>query len=313
MKLKNKIYTLLSVFTLVGLTHSLTLKELNASLTAPTTYAIGFNGTSYLPATGSGLQSSVALFERTADGVYYNYYHRFRDTRLNPNHILPAGSGMHSNPENYHLPTGLDITMQFNRSNTNWTIATPYNGYYNTDTKIGSTNAVGTILNKTYLEFDNQTNKNYLLYLDYSSTSTIFVSMQYNSLPLGSYNLYLYSTNDSIHSVYLPSYTNVKLFNSSTNTARYFDAWYLQDLGVSDSYNVGIDAGELIGYDDGYADGLGNNPNILLNGFQAMVGILVNFMLMIVNLEVFGVSLINVFSILALFVGIVWILKIIRG
>jgi hypothetical protein len=48
MKLKNKIYTLLSVFTLVGLTHSLTLKELNASLTPPTTYNINYNsGTTF--------------------------------------------------------------------------------------------------------------------------------------------------------------------------------------------------------------------------------------------------------------------------
>jgi hypothetical protein len=89
--------------------------------------------------------------------------------------------------------------------------------------------------------------------------------------------------------------------------------WYLQDLGVSAAYNAGFDAGEITGYDVGYATGLGNNPNILLNGFQAMVGILVNFFLMIVNLEVFGVSISSVFAIIVIFVGIIWTLKIIRG
>jgi hypothetical protein len=93
-----------------------------------------------------------------------------------------------------------------------------------------------------------------------------------------------------------------------TSGARYFDAWYLQDLGVSSSYDAGYDAGIDIGYGQGQDD-----ADLLITGFQAMVGILVNFVLMIVNLEVFGVSILSVFSILALFVGVIWILKIIRG
>jgi hypothetical protein len=34
---------------------------------------------------------------------------------------------------------------------------------------------------------------------------------------------------------------------------------------------------------------------------------------MILNLEVFNVSIMSVFGILALFVGVIWILKIVRG
>jgi hypothetical protein len=310
MKLKNKIYTLLSVFTLVGLTHSLTLKELNASLTAPTTYAIGFNGTSYTGPNGAS-PTSVALFERTADGIYYNYYHRFRDTRLNPNHLNPAGSGMHSNPTNYDLPTGLDITMQFNRSNTNWTIATPYNGYYNTDTKIGSDSTVGAISFKTFLSFDNQTNKNYSIYFDHSSTSQYsYFILNINDLIYGDNgSVYTPFNGSSLTRIFLPSYSNISFYSNFSADAYYFDAWYLEDLGVSDAYNAGYYQGDV----DGYSDGLNNNPNILLNGFQAMVGILVNFMLMILNLEVFNVSIMSVFGILALFVGVIWILKIVRG
>jgi hypothetical protein len=44
-----------------------------------------------------------------------------------------------------------------------------------------------------------------------------------------------------------------------------------------------------------------------------MIGILVNFFLMIVNLEVFGVSILSVFSVIVFFVGIIWFLKILRG
>ena len=102
-------------------------------------------------------------------------------------------------------------------------------------------------------------------------------------------------------------------YYSGTSAQRMLSAWYLKDLGVSTAYEEGFDAGYLDGEIDGYADGLGNNPNVLLNGFQAMVGILVNFMLLILNLNVFGVSILSVFSIVALFVGFIWILKIIRG
>jgi hypothetical protein len=290
MKLKNKIYTLLSVFTLVGLTHSFTLKDLNASLTAPASYDYSY--------TYDGLFSyelnvlpTLVFYERTADGIYYNYSSTFE------------------------LINGLEITQTFNRSNTSWTFISG-DGYIPTDTKIGSDNTIGTITRKWSMKYDNQTSKDYLLYLDHSSSPAGNVSLRFIH---NSTSVYTYQS-DAVLSfptefikVIIPSFSSLEIFTNSTLNTRYFDAWYLKDLGVSASYDAGVDAGELIGYDDGYADGLGNNPNVLLNGFQAMVGILVNFMLMIVNLEVFGVSLINVFSILALFVGIVWILKIIRG
>ena len=311
MKFKNKIYTLLSIFTLVGLTHSFTLKDLNASLTAPASYDISFNGTSYTSSNGSS-PTSVALFERTADGAYYNYYHRFRDTRLNPNHTLPAGSGMHSNPANYDLPIGLDITMEFNRSNTNWTIATPYNGYYNTDTKIGSDNNVGSLILAKYdFIFNNQTNRDYYLFFDGSSTGRDYnvISFTNNISDGWYYQSFQRLGYTQLSKIFLPAYTQLQFWTQETTGQIYFDAWYLKDLGQSGSYDVGY----FDGFDQGYADGLGNNPNILLTGFQAMVGILVNLALMIANLEVFGVSLMGIFAIVVLFTGIVWTLKLIRG
>jgi hypothetical protein len=296
MKFKNKIFTLLSVFTLVGLTNSFTLKDLNAALTAPASFDINYRYNSVDDDTfGLGTTSWPTYFPtytRTADGVYYNY------------------SLTIDNSDTSILPLGLEITMTFNRSNSLW-----YSfggGYLPDNTKIGSDNSVGSIADKLVLTFNNQTNKDYRLSVDFSSTTSqttflnLFYNIQYN------YNSGLLFTT-ALRTFYIPSFTQLDLKASATNAAYYFDAWYLQDLGQSDSYDIGYYDGYDQGDLEGYADGLGNNPNILLNGFQAMVGILINIMLMILNLEVFGVSISSIFAILALFVGVIWILKIVRG
>jgi hypothetical protein len=280
-----------------------------ASLTAPASYDIGFNGISYTGINGAS-PTSVALFERTADGVYYNYYHRFRDTRLNPNHTLPAGHGMHS-LSTYNLPTGLDITMEFNRSNTDWTIATPYNGYYNTDTKIGSNNSVGSISNKIYLNFNNQTNKNYYLYLDVSSTAANrYANYRIDNLLVGGiFDQLLLAGSNNLNRLYIPSYSSIILNYNSSSDQLYFDAWYLKDLGVSASYDAGYEVGE----DDGYQDGLNNNPNVLINAAESLIGMFVNFIFIIFSLEIFGISILSIVGVLFGIVAIVWILKTIRG
>jgi hypothetical protein len=301
MKTKNKIFTLLGVFTLVGLTHSFTLKDLNAALTAPASYHLNYQYDALYEETfvlgSTSLGTFAPIYTRTTDGAYYNY------------------STIIDNNASSILPLGLEITMSFNRSNTNWFSIT--GGYLPADTKIGSTNGVGTIFNKTYVKFDNQTNKDYYLYFDISSNAQfgnyqVVYNTQYlvnNSTDL----FYTGTTNSTFLQFLIPSYYSFEIYRLSTTAATYLDSWYLKDLGVSDSYDAGYDAGYEQGDIDGYEDGLGNNPNVLLSGFQAMVGILVNFMLMILNLEVFGVSIMSVFGILALFVGVIWILKIVRG
>ena len=305
MKLKNKIYTLLSVFTLVGLTHSLTLKDLNAALTAPASYDINYQYNSSLSrfVIGSTSLGTIApLYTLTADGAYNNY----------------SATLTSSSNSGGILPEGLDITMTYNRSNTSWQGVgpTPFQLWRPNDTKIGSNSSVGVIIDKVKLIFDNQTSKDYYLYLDLTTTNnTIVYEIKYNTNNYSALydRVLLYTNVGSFIKWVIPSFSQLTLGHESTDIPSYFDAWYLKDLGVSASYDAGYDAGYDIGEADGYEDGLGNNPNILLSGFQAMVGILVNFMLMIINLEVFGVSILSVFSILALFVGVIWILKIIRG
>jgi hypothetical protein len=282
--------TVITLLTAVSSFSFLQPIETQAALTAPTSYDYRYHYSSsagyFVYGTFSTPWVNVPLYSRTADGVYYNYSTTFEPV------------------------SGLIIDQTFNRSNTSWNDMG--GGYRATDTKIGSDNSVGSVLNKIYFEFDNQTNKDYSLFYDYSSTPADRpFRIEYNS---NRYSNYIVPLRLSlIESIFIPSYTNVKLFFSTSSDTMYFDAWYLKDLGVSASFNNGYNAGELDGYNDGYLDGLQNNPNILLNGFEKLVGMIVNFTLMIFTLEVFDISLLSILAILVSIMSVVWILKAVRG
>jgi len=294
MKIKNKIFTLLSVFTLVGLSHSLTLQDLNAALSAPASYDLNYQYDAVYEETfvlgTSSIGDRNVIYTRTTDSSYYNY------TTTISNDI----------PSLDIVPEGLSITMIFNRSNTNWFSIT--GGYLPSDSKIGSDNSVGSVINKYYFSFNNQTNKNYKLFIDLSSSSNnlsndlIIDSIVYVSN--STFDRFFVANTSNLVNLYLPSFTNVEFRARTESTARYFDAWYLKDLGVSDAFDAGYDAGSI---------NANENADLLVTGFTAMVGILVNFVLMIVNLEVLGVSILGIFSIILLFTTIVWVLKLIRG
>jgi hypothetical protein len=295
MKINKKLPILLGVITLSYISTLGQFKpvQTEAALTAPTSYTYSYywNTIENEWAITGTTSNSWQIYTRTADGIYYNY----TTTRT--------------------LTTGLDVTMTFNRSNTDW--FSSFGGYEPGESKIGSDNTVGSVSDKFNLSFQNNTNKDYYLYIDLSSIGSGDRNyiLTYNSFIVSNNTTdrFFFVAPSSFLKLYLPSYVDITFSNVNSSNSYYFDAWYLQDLGESPAYNAGFDAGEIDGYNDGYAAGLGNNPNILLNGFQAMVGILVNFFLMIVNLEVFGVSISSVFAIIVIFVGIIWTLKIIRG
>jgi len=307
--MKNKLKSWLSVIAITGvmgvplLIPSAPVLPVDASLTAPASYDYGYIWNSsgshqyYVSANGAS-PTSIALFTRTADGVYYNYSHTF------------SNSGSHSNTANYDLPEGLDITMTFNRSNTSWTDSSPtYTGYYPTENKIGADNTVGTVT-KIDLTFDNQTSKDYKLMLDYSSSgATVFLTYSFNGENYGTSISYAHT---SLINFIIPAYSVFNIFRTTSSTF-YFDAWYLKDLGVSESYTQGNDAGYDTGYDFGYDDGLSNNPNVLITGFESLIGMFVNFVFIIFSLEIFGVSILSIAGILFGIVAVVWILKTIRG
>jgi hypothetical protein len=281
---KYKLLALLGVGLIIALTTSPTLKDLNAALTAPASWTFKYTNQDF---PGYKIRSTTAVistpaYTRTADGAYYNYTNTSTIT------------------------TGLQVTQTFNRSNTSW-----YDNsgtWIPSDTKIGSNNSVGTLSSKVQINFNNQTNKDYVLYFDASSSGGSARSWTgvYNSilsiLNWSGYPLRFDTT--ALLTLPLPSYSNFVISSGLTAEAVYFDAWYLYDLGVSDAYEAGVDAGYIQGQDD---------ADLLVTGFQAMVGILVNFILMIANLEVFGISLTGILAIVILFAGVVWTLKLIRG
>ena len=310
--MNNKLNSLLSTIAIacaVGVPLSLTaVHELpvQAALSAPASWDIKYShdGFEYGITNPSNNTSNNYLsypeYTRTVDGAYYNY-----TTQIDLN-------------DTSIIPDGLTINHTFNRSNTSWTIGVG-STYQAVDTKIGSNNTVGTVITqKMIVNFNNQTNKDYKLWFDISSSSayypwtliingTAYISNRSGSL------LEIASTQHFVQ-VFISAYSTFTFQSvSNSNLAIYFDAWYLQDLGVSASYDAGYDAGYEIGEDAGYEDGLSNNPNILINAVESLIGMFVNFTFILFSLELFGVSILSIVGVLFGIIAIVWILKTIRG
>ena len=212
--------TMLSVGT--ALTTMGRLKPVSASLTPPASYDYSYtwNATvseQYLNVNGV---DSIPLYTRTADGVYYDYLSTF------------------------NVIDGLDVTMDFQRSNSTWQASGT--SYKPDENKIGSDSTVGSI-RKTYLKFDNQTTNDYFLYFDFSSSANqghyFEVSYNLNDISnayIDSFLLAASATNFT--KLYIPSYTNFEIYSRENSVSNYLDAWYLKDLGISDSYQAGLDA-----------------------------------------------------------------------
>jgi hypothetical protein len=292
-----KLNRYLSIFALVVVSGTPLLNKpviaTEAALTAPASYDIRYYDDSIAFKLSTSTESSYLSYSRTTDSSYHSYTTTILGTELSS------------------LPDGLDITMIFNRSNTGWS-AVGGGLFEPADTKIGSDNTVGTITNKYFFNFNNQTNKNYLLYLDISSTTSDgnwIMSYNDNNQVIWSSSVYVGSATTLLRQLYLPAYTSLKLGTGSSSAARYFDAWYLKDLGVSGAYDAGFDAGEIVGYEDGY----NNSASPLWDGVELTVGVILNFVLFIMTLSVFDISLLSIGVVLLSVLSLVWILKALRG
>jgi hypothetical protein len=246
-----------------------------AALTPPASYDYSYQYSNW------GESNTIFQYTQTPDGVYYNY------------------------TSTAELTYGLEVTHIFNRSNTNWEQVGSY--WYPDDTKIGSNNSVGTVANKISLKFDNNTSKDYLLYVDVSSTS--------GSVLVFNTSINTYSWNGqnnfnvfSLNTFYISAGTSVLLNRPASGAQSYFDAWYLKDLGVSLAYDAGYDAGE----DAGYIDGL-ENSHFLITAVESLIGMFLNFTFIIFTLEIFGVNILMIIGALFGIIAITWILKTIRG
>ena len=234
--------------------------NVNASLTPPSSYTLNYQ---YDPSNGTYLLGTTALntyptglitYDRTVDGVYYNY------SRLVNNSLFSI------------VPSGLSITMTYNRSNTSWAGGFAGSRYIPTGISIGSDNTVGTAI-KFIFEFNNQTNRDYFLNFDMSSTGGTNLAF-YVYKGVDEYQIDSGGSNATFHRVYIPAYTKVKLQTGSTTGAYYFDAWYLKDLGVNASY------------DQGYSDG--ENDMVLTGGLPGMIANIFDALTNIMNVNIFG-------------------------
>jgi hypothetical protein len=215
MKQQLMLVAMLSVGT--ALTTMGRLKPVAASLTPPASYNYSYTwnaGASeqYLNVNGV---DSIPLYTRTADGAYYDYLSTF------------------------NVIDGFNVTMDFQRSNTTWQASGT--SYKPDEAKIGSDNTVGTLNPKWSFTFQNFTNKNYRFYFDMSTTafgSNNIIVLNY----FGNDYLGYYFPTGTMVSYFIPSYQTIIFKSPNTNSAQYFDAWYLQDLGISDSYQAGLDA-----------------------------------------------------------------------
>jgi hypothetical protein len=295
-----KLNRYLSIFALVVVSGTPLLNKpviaTEAALTAPASFDYAYTWNTTESEWGiSGVGGSLVPFTRTTGGGYFDYTTTISRGSLNPN-----------------VPEGLSITMTFNRSNTSWyQMGGEFAGKYEpSQSKIGSDNTVGTIGSKASLTFNNETNKNYLLTWDISSTpSDFFLEILYDSNNTQILSTAHYSTGNALKIQYIPSYTTFIFRFNSTSQARYFDAWYLKDLGVSDAYDAGYDQGESDGYEDGY----NNSVSPLWDGVELTVGVILNFVLFIMTLSVFDISLLSIGVVLLSVLSLVWILKALRG
>ncbi len=259
--------------------------NVDAALTQPASwnYAFIYNSTQDLfrLTNAAGTEYGWPGFVRLADGVYYEY----EWTSVTGHFDDGDSSNDAFDPPQDILPDGLEVQMVFNRSNTTWFAGSGNNTgfYFADDSKIGSDATVGT-LEKGTLIIDNQTNRNYLIHIDMSSnTSNVFTRLFYDDYRYNNGNdntLTFFRT--TINRLYIPSFTKFELRHYSASSAYYLDAWYLQDLGVSDSYNEG--------YDGGYTDG--ENAVIASGGLQGIIEGVFEGIVAIFGIEIFnGVSL----------------------
>jgi hypothetical protein len=222
---------LLSVFGIVGITTPSNFNNVQAALPSPTIdiNSISFRNDDNFGQWGYYLGTDVwsngpdinALFEREADGIYWNYFTNF-----------DFG--------------GLEVSMQFNRSNTGWTSSSFYYVPYLTNS-IGSNNAVGIVANKVYLEFDNQTNKDYYFYFDQSLTGSprqYYVLLNNNYYVTYNNNNDFFVLNTAFTKIFIPAYSNFKMYSTTNSNTHYFNAWYLDEIGTSQAFIEGYDVGE---------------------------------------------------------------------
>jgi hypothetical protein len=196
------------------------IKPVAASLTPPASYDYSYtwNATAseqYLNVNGV---DSIPLYTRVLD-VYWNYSSTF------------------------NVVDGLDVTHFFGRSTTAWQASGIF--WKPDENRIGSSNVVGGYSNKFNISIVNDTSHDYYFYFDVSSSpaGSNFMAYKVNGLDVAFGDGNLIYSGPNLTKLILPAYGSIEARSrDGSANAYYFDAWYLQDLGISDSYQAGLDA-----------------------------------------------------------------------
>jgi hypothetical protein len=257
-------------------------------------------------------------YSRTSDGAYYDYFSGIGSA---------VGQGFKDASFN---PIGLDISLQFHRSDSTWGTTGGGSRYVPTDTKIGSSNEVGTTTSKVDLNFNNQTSKDYFLFLDISPSSSdhqwlLKIDNGSYVYVVADYSQYVFKSN--MVGILIPSYSNVQFLCPSVSTAEYLGAFYIKDMGVSNSYQEGYDNASGIGqnsydilssnallsysyaYDSGYIDG-GSVMTDIFSLFSSAIAVVGD----VLSISLFGAFTIGGLISIPLVMGLLfWIIEKWRG
>lgn len=239
--------------------------------------------------------------------------------------VFVNGATPYYNLSNFVLESSFTFDMKlYSPDNVIQSIGGSNFGVYMDNTYVGK-GATGTSVAKLELIFSNTSNKVMQVWLDCSSNSSDRVFY-----PLTSYNggselsqNFAYVSKASLYSFYVTPNTTYKMRFVGTSNV-YLDGLYYRSLGDATSYTTGYDDGYGDGvdsidqdaiFDNGYATGLddANQPWTLVDGLTDVLGVGLNAMFIFLSLDVFGIELSYIFSILLGLVMLFWILKIVRG
>lgn len=275
----NKLHiSLASLVGVIGLVWGSSTPTITASaaLAAPASwdYAYKYNATNdeFEFVRYDASASNTPVYTRTVDSTYYNYTY--------------TGNG------NDTLP--FEVTLTFNRSNTSW--KSYGGGYTSDDTKIGSDASVGSITNKFYIYVNNNTNMDYMMYFDISSSgsfidTTLLINNMYYVVNSGSVAFYIPTTN-ALRYFLIPAFSTIALSAYVTSATRYIDALYFDNIGTSPAYTAGVEDTEsdiqtLINeaYLNGYQEALDmQTADALTNGASIFIGLILMLFLTFVGI-----------------------------
>jgi hypothetical protein len=152
----------------------------------------------------------------------------------------------------------------------------------------------------------------------YQDTQGLNLSIKIRNMYVINLTDYGFTIND-IDKETLDYYYNLYylLINGLNPTEYYLDGsqdGYIEGYndGVEDGYDDGFIIGEQQGFNEGRDDAIDNNFT-LMGLIELIIGVVLSMVGWIINIEIFNISIIGILSTLAVGIGLIWLLKILRG